>query len=209
MSDWPITVSVYRETINSLSRSIELSGTVLDIGGGPQASYWKCFKTKKNTKVISFNLNPREKPTKLVNLEKGIPFPTKSADTIIAYNILEHVFNFQMLVKDAARVLKRGGIFYAATPFIKEIHENPQDYFRLSPAAWDKILEDSGFSSWETLPIACGPLIATYSLIQTTLPHGVLTVIFPLCQLIDSIILKIRPYWKKVYVLGVFVKATR
>ena len=47
-----------------------------------------------------------------------LPFNDDSVDIILAIAILEHLENPILVIREAARVLKKGGIFMAAVPWI-------------------------------------------------------------------------------------------
>ncbi|MEW6095582.1 MAG: methyltransferase domain-containing protein [bacterium] len=53
----------------------------------------------------------------VTNLEEGLPFlPDNSVDEIHAYHFLEHIANFEGLIREIVRVLKKTGKAYIAVP---------------------------------------------------------------------------------------------
>jgi SAM-dependent methyltransferase len=201
--------SYYRRKTNELAAKETLFGIVVDLGGGKRSSYLNHFVILPKTKLVSINYNRKDKPDVLADLEKKIPVRGEYADIVLAFNLLEHIFNEKQLLAEARRILKTDGKFFAATPFIKEIHNDPSDYYRLTPAAWIKLLSEAGFKKIEMIPISAGPLIACYTLLQAVLPKPLLFLLYPVCFASDQILLKIRPIWKEIFLVGIFIKATK
>jgi 2-polyprenyl-3-methyl-5-hydroxy-6-metoxy-1,4-benzoquinol methylase len=52
------------------------------------------------------------------DLDKGLPFPDKMFDSVIAAEIIEHVYDTDKFLMEIARVLKPGGILVLSTPNI-------------------------------------------------------------------------------------------
>jgi SAM-dependent methyltransferase len=61
-----------------------------------------------------------------------IPFLNNSFDGIIAQAMLEHVAEPHTCVKEMHRVLKPGGIIYAETAFMQQVHGGIYDYTRFT-----------------------------------------------------------------------------
>jgi SAM-dependent methyltransferase len=68
----------------------------------------------------------------------GLPFPTASFDGVWLQAVLEHALEPATVVAEVHRVLKPGGIVYAETPFMQEVHEGAYDFtrFTLSGHRW-------------------------------------------------------------------------
>jgi SAM-dependent methyltransferase len=98
----------------------------------------------------------------------------ESARTIICVDTLEHVFEARRAADELVRVLAPGGTILVTTPFEFHIHGYPNDYWRLTPACWQRLLADLdgllvGWQGPEKRPhtvwaIGCkSPLDARYS----------------------------------------------
>lgn len=68
------------------------------------------------------------------------PFPDASVGTLLCLETLEHVFELGEAFDEIARVLAPGGVLVASTPFHFHIHAHPDDYWRLTPSAWARML---------------------------------------------------------------------
>lgn len=61
-----------------------------------------------------------------------IPFADNSFDLIIAQAVLEHVLDPFKCVNEMNRVLKNGGLIYAETPFMQQVHGGKYDFLRFT-----------------------------------------------------------------------------
>lgn len=61
-----------------------------------------------------------------------IPFKDDSFDLVIAQAVLEHVLDPFQCVKEIHRVLKPGGMVYAETPFMQQVHGGKYDFHRFT-----------------------------------------------------------------------------
>lgn len=74
-----------------------------------------------------------------------MPFKDKSFDCLISNQVLEHIFNPDVFLKEVNRVTKTGGLFLLTVPFVWDEHEQPVDYARYSSFGLNHILNASGF----------------------------------------------------------------
>jgi len=77
-----------------------------------------------------------------------IPFQDESFHFIISQALLEHTPNPFQVVKEIARVLKKGGYVYIETPFLQGYHADPEDYYRFTLSGLKELL--SPFNIIET-----------------------------------------------------------
>lgn len=59
-----------------------------------------------------------------------LPFKDKSFEGVWIQAVLEHVASPAEVVAEIGRVLKPGGVVYAETPFMQQVHEGPYDFGR-------------------------------------------------------------------------------
>jgi SAM-dependent methyltransferase len=62
----------------------------------------------------------------------AIPLAAGSVDGVVVQAVLEHVLEPTMVAREIHRVLRSGGIVYADTPFLQQVHEGPYDFTRFT-----------------------------------------------------------------------------
>lgn len=83
-----------------------------------------------------------------------LPFDDGAFDCVIAQAVLEHVLDPHRCVAEILRVLKDGGLVYAETPFMQQVHGGRYDFTR-----WTDLGHRRLFSSFEEISrgASCGP----------------------------------------------------
>lgn len=61
-----------------------------------------------------------------------LPLPDDLFDAVIIQAVLEHVLQPAQVVAEIWRVLRPGGLVYAETPFMQQVHEGPYDFTRFT-----------------------------------------------------------------------------
>lgn len=121
-----------------------LEGRVLDLGGGGRASYLRLMRPAPGARVESANFDPRVLPTHRLDLEEPLPFADDSFDQILSLNTLEHLERDERALGEALRVLRPGGRFHIAVPFLYRAHGSPRDHHRHTAEWWASALERCG-----------------------------------------------------------------
>ncbi len=128
-------------------------GEILDIGCGQ--SPYRYLLNKNETKYKGIDVVEASSFDYINNditVFNGeiIPFKDNTFDAIICTEVLEHVFNYQILIDEMLRVSKTGAKLIITIPFSARYHYIPYDYFRYTPSALEKIF--SKFSTVEITP---------------------------------------------------------
>lgn len=92
--------------------------------------------------------------TRLVCDAHDIPFADGSLDGVVAQAVLEHVVDPHRCVAEMHRVLKPGGLVYAETPFIQQVHGGRCDFTRFTLLGHRRLFRR--FEEIDGGP-ACGP----------------------------------------------------
>ena len=125
-------------------------GTFLDIGCGVMP--YKGLITSapsRVTKYLGLDLAGSEIYHANVDLRwdgKTIPLGDASVDCAMATEVLEHCPDPLVVLREARRVLKPGGVFFFTVPFVWPLHDAPYDFFRYTPFALEKLLAEAGFT---------------------------------------------------------------
>ncbi len=95
--------------------------------------------------------------TELICDAHDIPFEDSSLDGVIVQAVLEHVVDPYRCVEEIHRVLKQGGLVYAETPFMQQVHLGRYDFTRFTHLGHRRL-----FRHFEEVSsgVVCGPGMA-------------------------------------------------
>ena len=122
-----------------LKKTIPLfKGNVLDIGCGQ--SPYKFLLDASHTKYFGVDIADAEK-FDYSNSEitpfngEDIPFEDEKFEGLICTEVLEHVQNYQKLINEMYRVMKKDGNGIITIPWSARYHYIPYDFFRYTPSS--------------------------------------------------------------------------
>lgn len=81
----------------------------------------------------------------VASLNEPLPIEDHVADTVLSFSVLEHLYEPQLMLNEAYRILKPGGALILQVPWQWWIHEAPYDFFRYTPYGLRLLLERAGF----------------------------------------------------------------
>jgi SAM-dependent methyltransferase len=104
---------------------------VLVIGGGILGKGMQRMVDDERIDLVESDifLGPR---TAVLFDAHSIPFEDESFDAIVCQAVLEHVADPFRCVDEFARVLRPGGLVYAGTAFMQQVHGGAHDFMRFS-----------------------------------------------------------------------------
>lgn len=178
-------LTLYRALLHQELRHLTLSGRVLDLGGkSANASYYAYIAGSRNCEIVSTDLEA--KPGVLaLDVQQPFPLPDASFDVVLAFNLFEHVYDYQRAPAEIMRIIKPGGRFVMCVPFLNEYHADPHDYFRYTAPALVRIWGAAGFKS--LLLRALGEGLLTFALTKTAsliLPKSLYRIAAPILYML-------------------------
>jgi SAM-dependent methyltransferase len=181
---------LYKEILRIAPR---IEGNILDLGCGSKP-YESLFLNAKSYVGVDIEVSGHNHEDSKVDLfydGKTLPIPDNSFDSVVCFEVLEHVFNVEEVCAEISRVLKPNGLFLLTVPFVWEEHEIPHDFARYTSYGLKHILNKNGFHvekliKTTTYVLTFGQLFIHY-IAQNVLPNGrvlgrifCLLVVFPL-----------------------------
>ena len=159
----------------AIADHLEVVGDVLDLGGGENASYRSRLRGEP-VRMVSIDAGPRMGATFALDLEEvPLPFEEASYDTILAFNLLEHIYHYRELLDEMHRLLRPGGQVAVFVPFLIGYHPDPRDHFRYTDETLARLLSDAGFTSISVQGYG-GRLSASINLALGVVPSRILRV---------------------------------
>lgn len=133
-----------------------LYGRVLDVGCGIKP-YRDLFRVDEYVGLeIDSQANRLKKAADYFYDGTAFPFESESFDAVITNQVLEHVFEPEVFVKEICRVLRNGGCLLLTVPFLWDEHEQPFDYGRYTSFGLRHLLEKNGLAVVEHRKTARG-----------------------------------------------------
>ena len=168
--------SILREKEDGECAKLSLRGRVLDLGGHRESNYLSRIHTELPIEIANFDTaHPGTHQTPsgadhIFDFEKPFPLGDASFDSVLCINVMEHIYNYNNLVSESHRILKQGGTMYVSVPFFFNIHGSPNDYFRYTKAALERILSEHGFTQIQVTELGDGPCSVLFQTFGGSLP---------------------------------------
>ena len=104
---------------------------VLVVGGGTIGSGIEALYARDDLEIVEVDVYPSPHIALICDGHK-LPFADSSFDGVVIQAVLEHVLDPPSVVAEIHRVLKPGGMLYAETPFMQQVHEGAYDFTRFT-----------------------------------------------------------------------------
>jgi len=80
---------------------------------------------------------------------RNIKLKNNLADLIIIPNLMHHIEDIDTLFRQVKAILKKGGKIYIFEPLVRELHQVPEDYFRITTYGFKSILKKFNFTNFK------------------------------------------------------------
>lgn len=174
---------VFNEALARHAR--HLTGRVLDIAGGRSPSYLKYLPASidlvrsditGSSDVVALDMNDR------------LPFKDASFDAVLLCNALYAAEDPERLARDIVRVLKPGGTWLLASPFIANEMREPHDYLRFTAEGLERLCLRAGFSDISIERLGDRASAATQLMHPFFLFNVVRAIVYPIAMWFDTLI---------------------
>lgn len=117
--------------LERLAGLLEPGSKILVVGGGEDAHGLGNLISQLDIVSVTFDIYSSTL-TDFVADAHSIPLLDQSVDCVAIQAVLEHVLEPWRVVEELYRVLRPGGVVYAETPFMQQVHEGPYDFMRFT-----------------------------------------------------------------------------
>ena len=185
-------------------KKFKIDGDIIEFGASEKIEKNIFNKNLKNAKITYSNLNSLDKKFINIDLQKNFFLKTKY-DYIIIFNVLEHLLDPNLALKNLSSICKKNGKIIGSTPFIFRVHGAPNDYSRFTKDHLIELLKSNNFKNIEIIELGTGPFLACISLLRSYLKY--LPILYQLLILLSLVFDKliklfIRTDPKKIYPIG-------
>ena len=104
---------------------------ILVVGGGTVGDGLADLYADRTIDLVCFDIY-MSPAVQFIGDGHAIPLADGSMDGVIIQAVLEHVLEPTVVAAEVERVLRPGGIVYADTPFLQQVHEGPYDFTRFT-----------------------------------------------------------------------------
>jgi len=180
---------VIRANNDFLRRCLPLPGVIYDFGCGTRP-YEEDFLEHADRYIgVDWSNTPHKLKADIVaDLNKPLPIANEVADHVVSFQVLEHLSEPQVMLREAHRILRPEGTLRLAVPFQWWIHEEPWDFCRYTRYGLSQMLAKAGFSqvqieessgfwamwflklNYQTLRIIRGPFLVRRSIRWSLVP---------------------------------------
>jgi SAM-dependent methyltransferase len=136
-------------------------GRLLDLGAG-KAPLYGVYRPLVDEVVCvdwAHSLHGTTHIDLLADLNEPLPLPDAAFDTVLSTSVFEHLRRPEVGWREAARVLRPGGVLLLHVPFLYWLHEEPHDYYRYTEHALRAFCAGHGLELVELTATGSGPAV--------------------------------------------------
>lgn len=142
--NWGIKRALNRKITHRLEK---IRGSVIDLGCGLRPFELDILKYADTYIGADWSNTLHDTKADIVaDLNQPLSIESQSFDSVVSFEVLEHLCEPQMMLKEANRILKKGGVLILSMPFQWWVHEEPWDYQRFTRYGLEYQLKKAGFT---------------------------------------------------------------
>jgi SAM-dependent methyltransferase len=125
-----------------------ITGRVLDFGCGAKP-YESAFVNADEYIGVDLAVSGHKHYDSKVDVYydgRTLPFDDAAFDAVVAFEVFEHLFNLEEMLREIRRVIRPGGKLFFTVPFVWDEHEIPYDFGRYTSFGIRAVLERNGFA---------------------------------------------------------------
>ena len=196
--------SILRIFQKEIFKEFKIEGDVIEFGASSEIYKNFCNTNSENYNITYSNIDSSNKEFLNIDLQKDNSFEIRY-DFAVIFNVLEHVLNPNLAIKNLSKILKKNGKIVGSTPFLFRVHGAPKDYSRFTKDHLIELLRSCNFKDIEIIELGTGPFLTCISLLRSYLKY--LPIFYQLLVLFalvfDKLIkLFIKTDPKKIYPIG-------
>lgn len=133
----------------SIAKSLPYKGRVIDLGCGTAPYKEDILKTATEYIGVDWtgSFHEASHVNIFANLTTFLPFKSNTADTVVTFQVMEHLPEPEIFLSECYRVLKGDGQLFITVPFMWHVHEAPFDYFRYTKFGLQYLLDKNNFKN--------------------------------------------------------------
>lgn len=125
-----------------------IKGVVIDLGCGQRPYESELKSVAEQYLGIDWSNSLHGLHADIVaDINKPLPLKSASIDSVVSFQVMEHLCEPQTMLNEACRILKPGGVIFITVPFQWWVHEAPHDYFRYTRYGLEHMLGKAGFAN--------------------------------------------------------------
>ncbi len=151
-----------------------VGGRLLDLGCGSQP--YRELLEPHAERYVGFDLPPEQWHGVVTRADVfgqagNLPFAEGSFDTVVCFQVLEHVPEPWTIIEEAARVLRPGGCLLLTAPQHFHVHGQPDDFFRFTRHGLISLAQRAHLSTVECCEQGGGWVAVSESVLQYLSAH--------------------------------------
>lgn len=123
--------------------NVHAKGRTLDVGAG-SAKYRSTIVSGAVSEYLTCDIKPGPGVDSVQDIQR-MTFAEASFDTILAFQVFEHIKDPRAAAAEIFRCLKPEGVCIITAPFLVPQHADPDDYQRFTVSGMSELFSRSGF----------------------------------------------------------------